>query len=725
MDNFRNQEPFAKQGLYDPRFEHDNCGIGSVVNINGIKSRQVVDNALSIVETLEHRAGKDAEGKTGDGVGILLQISHEFFKTETAKLGFDIGEERDYGVGMFFFPQNNLKRMQAMKLFEIVIEKEGMEFLGWREVPTNPSVIGQKALDSMPYIMQGFVKRPENVEKGLPFDRKLYVARRVFEQSNEETYVVSLSSRTIVYKGMFLVKELRQFFYDLQSEKYTSAIATVHSRFSTNTNPSWQKAHPNRIIVHNGEINTITGNADRMLAREDSISSDIFKDDIDKVFPIVDTNGSDSARLDNSLEFMMMAGIPLPLAVMITIPEPWENGKTISNTRRDFYQYYATMMEPWDGPASIIFSDGDIVGAVLDRNGLRPSRYYITTDGFLVLSSEVGCIDIPPEKVLVKERLRPGKMLLVDTTKGKLIDDTDIKDYYSHRQPYGEWLDNNLVHLKDLKIPNKNVIHFDDEQLVRLQKAFGYTYEEIRTSILPMAKNGTEPIAAMGADVPIPPLADEKAPLFNYFKQLFAQVTNPPFDAIREEIVTDTSVYIGSDGNILDEKPENCHVLKIHNPILTNTDMLKIKNMNVPGIKPAVIPLTYYKNTNLAKAIDQLFLKADKAYKDGANILILSDRGVDEYHVAIPSLLAVSALQQHLVSTKKRTSVSMLLESAEPCEIHHFATLLGYGACAINPYLAQETIRNLVDTGALDKDYYAAVYDYNSAVLHGISKDCF
>mgnify|MGYP000814095714 FL=1 len=313
-------------------------------------------------------------------------------------------------------------------------------------------------------------------------------------------------------------------------------------------------------------------------------------------------------------------------------------------------------------------------------------------------------------------------MLLVDTTKGKLIDDTDIKDYYSHRQPYGEWLDNNLVHLKDLKIPNKNVIHFDDEQLVRLQKAFGYTYEEIRTSILPMAKNGIEPIAAMGADVPIPPLADEKAPLFNYFKQLFAQVTNPPFDAIREEIVTDTSVYIGSDGNILDEKPENCHVLKIHNPILTNTDMLKIKNMNVPGIKPAVIPLTYYKNTNLAKAIDQLFLKADKAYKDGANILILSDRGVDEYHVAIPSLLAVSALQQHLVSTKKRTSVSMLLESAEPCEIHHFATLLGYGACAINPYLAQETIRNLVDTGALDKDYYAAVYDYNSAVLHGIVK---
>ena len=722
MDNFRTQEPFAKQGLYDPRFEHDNCGIGAVVNINGIKSRRVVDNALSIVETLEHRAGKDAEGKTGDGVGILLQISHEFFKSETADLGFDIGEERNYGIGMFFFPQNELKRLQSMKLFEIITKKEGLEFLGWRTVPTNPSVIGQKALESMPCIMQGFVKRPPNVKKGLEFDRKLYIARRVFEQSNEETYVVSLSSRTIVYKGMFLVKELRQFFYDLQSEKYTSAIATVHSRFSTNTNPSWQKAHPNRIIVHNGEINTITGNADRMLAREESISCEILDNELDKVFPIVDTNGSDSARLDNSLEFMMMAGMPLPLAVMITIPEPWKNNKTITSAKRDFYQYYATMMEPWDGPASIIFSDGDILGAVLDRNGLRPSRYYITTDGFLILSSEVGCIDIPPEQIKVKERLRPGKMLLVDTKKGKLIDDDDLKNYYATRQPYGEWLDQNLVYLKDLRIPNKNVPQFDKEHLVRQQKAFGYTYEQIRTSILPMAKNGSEPISAMGTDSPIPPLSKADGPLFNYFKQLFAQVTNPPFDSIREEIVTDTSVHLGSDGNILVEKPENCHVLKIKNPILTNTDILKIKNMNVPGLKAAVIPITYYKNTNLAKAIEHLFFLADKAYKDGANIIILSDRGVDEYHVAIPSLLAVSAMQQHLVSTKKRTSVSMVLESAEPCEVHHFATLLGYGACAINPYLAQETIRDLVDTGALDKDYYAAVNDYNDSVLHGIVK---
>lgn len=722
MDNFKIQEPFEKQGLYDPRFEHDNCGIGAVVNINGIKSRRVVDNALSIVETLEHRAGKDAEGKTGDGVGILLQISHQFFKIATADLGFDIGGEREYGIGMFFFPQNELKRKQAMKLFEIIIKKENLDFLGWRVVPTDPTVIGQKALDSMPYIMQGFVKKPSNVAKGLDFDRKLYVARRVFEQSTDDTYVCSLSSRTIVYKGMFLVTELRKFFYDLQDENYTSAIATVHSRFSTNTNPSWQKAHPNRIIVHNGEINTITGNADRMLAREESISSDILKDDLDKIFPIVDTNGSDSARLDNSLEFMMMGGMPLPLAVMITIPEPWRNNKTISLEKKDFYQYYATMMEPWDGPASIIFSDGDMMGAVLDRNGLRPSRYYITTDGFLILSSEVGCIDIPPEEVLVKERLRPGKMLLVDTVKGKLIDDEDLKADFATRQPYGEWLDQNLVYLKDIKIPNKAVPKFDKEQLVRLQKAFGYTYEEIKTSILPMAKTGSEPIAAMGTDSPIPPLSKSDGPLFNYFKQLFAQVTNPPFDSIREEVVTDTSVHLGSNGNILVEKPENCHVLKISDPILTNTDVLKIKSIDSPGLKSAVIPITYYKNSSLAKAIEHLFYLADKAYKNGANILILSDRGVDEYHVAIPSLLAVSAMQQHLVRTKKRTSVSVVLESAEPCEVHHFATLLGYGASAINPYLAQETIRDLIDTGMLDKDYYAAVNDYNASVLHGIVK---
>ena len=721
-DNFKNQHPYQQQGLYDPRFEHDNCGIGAIVNIKGIRSRGVVENALKIVENLEHRAGKDGEGKTGDGVGILLQICHDFFKDETKKIGITLGNERDYGIGMFFFPQNELKRNQEKKLFEVIVQKEGLEFLGWRSVPTNPEVLGQKAFDNMPYIMQGFVKRPHGCKKGIEFDRKLYIARRIFEQSCENTYVVSLSSRTIVYKGMFLVKELRQFFSDLQSEDYTSAIATVHSRFSTNTNPSWQKAHPNRFIVHNGEINTITGNADKMLAREESISCKPLKEHMHKILPIVDANGSDSARLDNALEFMVMAGMELPLAVMIMIPEPWENNRAMSQEKKDFYQYYATMMEPWDGPASILFSDGDIMGAILDRNGLRPSRYYITDDHHLILASEVGAVEIPTEKIIKKERLRPGKMLLVDTVQGKLIDDEDLKTEYASREPYGEWLDNNLVELESLHIPNKNVERYTESELKRLQKAFGYSYEDIKTSILPMAKAGEEPVAAMGADSALPPLSNTNPPLFSYFKQLFAQVTNPPFDAIREEIVTSTSVYVGADGNILEEKAKNCHVLKVSNPILTSTDMLKIKSMKVPGFKVEVLPITYYKNTSLDKAIEHLFIAADKAYRDGANILILSDRGVDEYHVAMPSLLAVSAMQQHLVSTKKRTSVAMILESAEPREVHHFATLLGYGSCAINPYLAQDTIRYLIDTKVLDKDYYAAEYDYNKSILKGIVK---
>ena len=721
MEQISNRQDF--KGLYSPQFEHDNCGIGAVVNINGIKTHDTVANALTIVETLEHRAGKDAEGKTGDGVGILLQISHKFFKKVAQRdLGIKLLAERDYAVGMFFFPQNELARNQAKKMFEIIAEKEGLEILGWRNVPSNPDVLGKRAVECMPHIMQCFIKRPKGVKKGLPFDRKLYVARRVFEQSNEDTYVVSLSSRTIVYKGMFLVGELRKFFTDLQDPDYESAIAMVHSRFSTNTNPSWQRAHPNRMIVHNGEINTIRGNADKMLAREETMKSEHLKGDLDKVIPVVNTEGSDSAMLDNTLEFLVMSGMELPLAVMITIPEPWDRNHTISQRKKDFYQYYATMMEPWDGPASILFSDGDIMGAVLDRNGLRPSRYYITDDNNLILSSEVGALPIDPAKIVTKERLRPGKMLLVDTVQGKLIDDDELKEYYASKQPYGEWLDSNLVRLKDLKIPNVKVEEHSYDERQRLQKAFGYTYEDVMTSILPMAKNASEPISAMGTDSPLAVLSKEPQPLFNYFKQLFAQVTNPPIDAIREEVVTSTTIYIGEDGNILEEKPENCKVIKIHNPILTSTDILKIKNMHINGFKVATVPILYYKNTSLKKAINRLFIETDKAFSEGANIIILSDRGVDENHLAIPSLLAVSAVHQHLVVTKKRTSCAIILESGEPREVHHFATLLGYGASAINPYLAQETIHELIADDLLDKDYYAAVNDYNDAILHGIVK---
>ena len=709
-------------GLYDPSFEHDNCGIGACVNIKGVKNHQTVDNALKIVETLEHRAGKDAAGETGDGVGIMLQISHKFFSKACKAANINIGKEREYGIGMFFFPNDELRLRQAKKMFEIIVEKEGMTFLGWREVPTTPTVLGKKALECMPKILQGFVAKPADVEKGLDFDRKLYIARKVFEQSNEESYVVSLSSRTIVYKGMFLVGQLRTFFNDLQDSDYESAIALVHSRFSTNTTPSWEKAHPYRFIVHNGEINTIRGNADKMLAREENMESEYLKNEMHKLIPVVNPNGSDSARLDNTLEFLVMSGMDLPHAIMITIPEPWENNKVISQEKRDFYQYYATMMEPWDGPASIIFTDGDQVGAVLDRNGLRPSRYYITDDDQLILSSEIGVLDIDPTKIVVKERLHPGKMLLVDTIKGKVIADDVVKEKYAEKEPYGEWLDSNLLELKDLKIPNEPVPTYGAEEREKLMKAFGYTYEDIRTAILPMALNGSEAIAAMGNDTPLAVLSNRHQPLFNYFKQLFAQVTNPPIDAIREELVTSTTVYVGKEGNILDEKPENCRVLKVHNPILTDTDLLKIKSMNKKGFEVVELPITYYKNTSLEKALDRLFVETDRAYRDGANIIILSDRGVDENHVAIPSLLAVSAMHQYLIKTKRRTSVALILESGEPREVHHFATLLGYGACAVNPYLALQGIKKLIDENMLQKDYYAAVEDYTNAILHGIVK---
>ncbi len=708
--------------VYDSAIEHDACGIGAVVDLNGRPCHDTVDKALKIVEKLEHRAGKDASGETGDGVGLMIQVPHRLMVKAAAELGIALGEARDYGVGMFFFPQDTLKRAQAKKMMEIIIAKEGMDFLGWRDVPTHPEVLGRKALDCMPRICQCFVARPEGCARGLDFDRKLFVARRLFEQSNVNTYISSFSSRTIVYKGMFLVGQLRKFYSDLRDADCESAIALVHSRFSTNTKPSWQRAHPNRYILHNGEINTIRGNADRMLAREETMHSRLLEADMDKVLPVVDQSGSDSAMLDNTLEFLMMSGIPLPKAVMMCIPEPWANDRKMSREKRDFYHYYATMLEPWDGPAAIVFSDGDIVGAVLDRNGLRPCRWYLTDEGQLILASEVGVLDIAPEKVLKKSRLQPGRMLLADLAAHRLVDDGELKERYACQQPYGEWLDAHLVYLRDLPIPNRKVEKASQQWRDRLYKAFGYTYEEVKDAILPMARDGAEPTSAMGVDTPLAVLSENHPPLFSYFKQLFAQVTNPPMDAIREEIVTDTTVYVGSGGNLLEEKPENCTVLQIRNPILTSLDMMKIRYMRRPGFHVETIPLLYYKGSPLENALDRLFVNVDRAYKNGANILILSDRGVDENHVAIPSLLAVSALEHYLVRTKKRTAVSLILESAEPRDVHHFAALLGYGAQAINPYLAQECVEELVTLNLLDKDPTAAVNDYNGAILHGIVK---
>ena len=766
--------------LYEPSFEHDNCGIGAVVNIDGSKSHKIVDNALSIVEKLEHRAGKDASGETGDGVGILVQISHDFFSKNAADLLGNLGE-REYGIGQFFFPSDGGAENEK-KRFEQCCSSEGLKFLGWRKVPVNAKVLGKKARDCMPEIWQGFVAKPESCKIGIDFDRRLYIVRRNFEKvatggvagdapaegvaenrgagcsegetspSLGKTYVCSLSSRTIVYKGMFLVHELRTFYEDLQSPEYQSALAIVHSRFSTNTQPSWQRAHPNRFIAHNGEINTIRGNVDRMLAREETLHSSKLSDaEMSKVLPAVDTSGSDSAMLDNTLEFLMMNGVPLPLAVMMCIPEPWKHDENMNAQKKDFYHYWATMMESWDGPAAILFSDGDLLGATLDRNGLRPSRYYITKDGMLILSSEVGVLDIPEENIKIKSRLQPGRILLVDTVQKKIISDEECKAQYANTYPYGEWLDMNLVHLADLKIPNKKIpVHTLEERNI-LYRAFGWNYEDVNEMVLPMARNGVEPTASMGVDTPLAVMSEKHQSLFSYFKQLFAQVTNPPIDSLREKIVTDTTVYVGKDGNILEPNAKNCRVLEINNPILTGTDLIKIAALNSNGLKAKTLSILFQIEESLggeslplaqagkpscatpssgetpqrpllSAALENLFKQIDQAYAEGYNIIILSDRGVDKTHAAIPAILAVSAVEQYLIRTKKRTAVSIILESAEVRDVHQAAMCLGYGARAINPYLAHEAIAELIDQKILDKDYHTAIDDYNKAVVNGIVK---
>ena len=604
---------------------HDACGIGVVVDRWGRPSRRTVEDALEIVEHLEHRAGKDASGQTGDGVGILLQICHPFFVAAAKEVGLDLAQAapRGYGVGMFFFPQDPLRRGRCQKLLETLAQREGVDLLGWRPVPVAPEILGQRARSCMPAIWQGFFRRPEEAAGDLDFDRRLYVLRRTFEQSVSDTYVASLSCRTIVYKGMFLVDQLRRFYPDLRDARYTSAIALVHSRFSTNTEPSWARAHPNRVLLHNGEINTIQGNLSRMLAREETMASPLLAAHREKVLPVLDPSGSDSAMLDNTLEFLLFHGLDLPKAVMVTLPEPWSRNGEMPRAIRDMYHYYATMMEPWDGPAALLFSDGDLVGACLDRNGLRPLRYYELSDGRVVLASEVGVLDLSPSQVVCKARLGPGQMLVVDTRTGTLAGDRSLKEAYAAQHPYGEWLDRELHTLDKLPVPNHRVARHDQATRDKLYTVFGYTYEDVVGSILPMAQQGEEPILSMGADVPIAALA-------------------------------------------------------------------------------------------------QLFLRCDKACQSGANLLILSDRGVDENHVAIPSLLAVAVLEQHLIQTRKRTAVSVILESGEPRDVHQVAALLGYGARAVNPYLAHECIAELIDKGLLDKDFYAAVADYDRAILAGV-----
>ncbi|WP_297416756.1 glutamate synthase large subunit [Clostridium sp.] len=724
-----NNNPNA-QGLYNPCFEHDACGIGTIVNIDGKKSHEILSDCLTILEKLEHRGGTGADENTGDGAGILFNIPHKFFEEELKAKGINLPQEGDYAVAMVFLPQDEKARKEAMSLFVDICKEENLELIGWREVQTNPSILGKASLEAMPAIMQAFVKRPNGIKVGKEFERKLYIVRRNIEKRagwiskflNETFYIASFSSKTIVYKGMLLSTQLREFYKDLEDERVETSLALVHSRYSTNTFPSWERAHPNRFMIHNGEINTLRGNVNKVYSRETNVKSRVLGKELNRVLPIINKEGSDSAIFDNNLEFLYMNGMDLTRAVMMAIPEPWYKSKTMSKEKKAFYEYNATLMEPWDGPAAIVFTDGEKVGAVLDRNGLRPSRYYITKDRRLILSSEVGALDIPAEIVEKKDRLMPGRMLLVDTVKKEVIDDEELKRAYATEHPYEEWLKENLVTLDKLKDGKKLRIEYDKETRKRLEKTFGYTYEEVKTTMLPMANTGAEPLAAMGIDVPVAVLSKQAQPLFNYFKQLFAQVTNPPIDAIREEIVTASNVYIGPEGNILEDKPGNCELLKLDSPIINDEEFAKIKSLNSGNLKSKVIDIVFDKGGSLEAALDELFEKAQDAYEKGYTVLILSDRNVCENKVPIPSLLAVSALHQYLVKKGTRTSVGLVLESGEPREVHHFATLIGFGASAVNPYMAYEALRGLIEEGLLEVDYNKAVYNYNKALTKGIIK---
>ena len=695
--------------LYRPEMEHESCGVGAVVDLNGRATHRTVDQALTIVERLAHRAGSDALGTTGDGVGIMTQLPHQLFQVWAREEGISLGRPGDYGVGMFFFPEDEVAVSNIRRIFEQLAVSEGLDVLGWRSVPCHPAQLGAGARRTMPQILQCFLKRPGDVMPGIDFDRRLYVLRRVFEKQDTDTYICSLSSRTIVYKGMMLVGQLRSFYDDLQDARYMSRMAMVHSRFSTNTFPSWSKAHPQRFLLHNGEINTIRGNHDRMKAREETMRSAVMGDSMRRVLPVVDSEGSDSQMLDNTLEFLAMNGFPLPLAGMILLPEPWQ-GERERKPWHDLYRYYATMMEPWDGPAAILYSDGESVCASLDRNGLRPLRCALTDDNRLILSSEAGVLFEENAHIRRRWKLKAGDVLMADLKSGELLESEALKRHFAQMNPYDRWV-RQIVRLEDLP---EVITQAGTNDIDALLKAFGYAFEDVRDVVLPMAELGTEPIVSMGADEPLAALSKAHPPLFDYFKQRFAQVTNPPIDALREACKTDCSIYIGDDGNLLSQDPDNCAVLELPTPVLTEEELEKVRSIHHPAFHVRTVSLLYPVKTRLRQALKSFFEACDAACRDGVNILILSDRGVDEGHLAIPSLLAVSALEQHLIHIKKRTAVSVVLESGEPRDTHQLAMLVAYGARAVNPYLAHDIIRR--ECG------FAGIQKYNEALVAGILK---
>lgn len=720
-----------KQGLYDPRFEHDACGMGFVVNIKGEKSHNIIDEALTVLENLNHRGASGADENTGDGAGILVQIPHEFFKRECEVLGIDLPEQGSYGVGMIFAHKYEDFRNDQIKAFEKIVEEEGQKILGWREVPIDVSAVGTTAKAAMPRFIQVFIGRSEDIKSLMEFERKLYIIRKraeknimpLCESKGGTFYISSLSCKTIVYKGMLTAEQLRNFYLDLADLDFISALAMVHSRFSTNTFPSWERAHPNRYIVHNGEINTIRGNVNWMRARQNGMDSDLFGD-MDRIFPIIDESGSDSSMFDNAMEFLYLGGRSLPHAAMMMIPEPWEKNDLMSEEKKAFYEYHNFLMEPWDGPAAMAFTDGEVIGGVLDRNGLRPSRYYVTKDDKVILASEVGVLDIPPQNVKYKGRLEPGKMLLIDTKAQKIISDEEIKHLVASANPYKDLIKEHLVDICEL--PQTKEASQEKSSLIERQKTFGYTHEDLNKILIPMAIEGVDPVGAMGMDSPIAVLSQKPQMLYLYFKQLFAQVTNPPIDGIREELVTSSKMIMGTSGNLLNPKSDECSSITLDHPILTNEQLNALKELNDDHFKTTTISILYKpeaEGKGLEKALDRVFKETDKAIREGTNLIILSDRGIDEEYAPIPALLASAGLHHHLIREEIRTKVGIVLESGEPREVHHFCTLLGYGVTAINPYLVYDTINDLEDKGLLkDTDSKIAQKNYIKASVKGILK---
>ena len=715
------------QGLYDPANEHDACGVGFVANIKGRKSHAIIENGLTILKKLVHRGACGCEENTGDGVGMLVQMPHTFFKRICPEAGIDLPEYGQYGAGLVFLPVDPAQSERIQAIIEEIITAEGQTVLGWRVVPTDSSSLGPTALAGEPTFKQIFIGRGDNVADEMDFERKLFVIRKLVEKAvatsdlSEKNYfyIPSLSHRTFIYKGMLTVTQLELMYPDLLQDDFESALALVHQRFSTNTFPAWKLAHPFRFVAHNGEINTVRGNANWMRAREALCESDLFGDDLKKLFPIAIEGGSDSATFDNVMEFMHMSGRPLSHVMLMMIPEAWSGHETMSDELKAFYEYHACLMEPWDGPASTAFTNGDVIGAVLDRNGLRPSRYYVTKDDMVVMASEVGVLDIPPEDVVIKDRLHPGRIFLVDMKQGRIIEDAELKSQFAQEHPYREWLDQNLISVQDLPATD-NVAGHDEETLLQRQQAFGYTHEDLRVLLAPKAAKGMEPIGSMGSDAALAVLSNRSRLLYDYFKQLFAQVTNPPLDGIREEMVTQLSTTIGAEGNLLQPTSESCRQIKIPSPVITNDELARIRDVDLPGFKTSVVSILFpvaEAGAGLDKALKQVCSEVDQAIADGATNIILSDRGVDQDHAPIPALLATAGVHHHLIKSGSRTKVGLILESGEPREVHHFAVLIGYGIGAVNPYLAFESIGDLIGKGyvpamtqeAAEKNYIKGV----------------